>query len=412
MEIPNGSITAQNYYGTEVKSANQKPIRLRFGNWSQSRHWTKPDKPVKNAKDPNGYRRPSNWSGADSGLIATGQLRSFEGIMPTNPAYICQYGGTVAARIVEQAVTPLSPNNVRMKVLNNIRDEVFDVAMVLAEMQGTVNTLSSNLLRVGRSLQAVKNRKPVHFDYLMHGRRPPNLRGRRADKFNREVAGTYLEWKYGIMPTIYDIQGACKGLDMNEKGSLFDNPPLLVARSSDQDTETVNWPTWANAYASTFRGFTSVRVTRAIKARCDFRVDGDGLRGLNRYGLGLGTVATVLYDKTPFSFVLNMAFPLAELIKAWTALAGVNVIGYCETSYIKKQPIKGSVSGVIYGVDEVAKLENFNTGIAFNRVAYYSVPFPVPFVRNPIKTGNVATVLSLFTQLRKPRKTKLDSFHF
>lgn len=361
--------------------------------------FNKPDKPVLSPKI-NGYRMPTAYAAGTTEVFVGAELNG-EGVTPGGQ-WLWKHEGMVPLRCRDLSVLgeELSRNNIRMKILNNIRDEVLDVAMVLAEMQSTASTLANNLLRLGRSLHAIKSRKPTHYDMLMHGRRPRKLEGKRLDKFNREVAGTFLEWKYGIMPTIYDIQGACKALDMNEDGSLFDNPPLMVGRASHRTSEQRTLPFAGNAVHFSVNADVKCTVIKEMKARCDFRVDGDGLRGLNRYGLGLGTVATVLYDKTPFSFVFNMAVPIAELIKAWTALAGVNVLSYCETSYVKVKVIGGTATGHYYGEARgpILPCADF---IKFGRSVYPRPPFPVPFVRNPIKVGNASTVLALFTQLRR-----------
>lgn len=410
MIIVNGSAVGEGEFKSWYYLYKEPETGLEWQNVQYSR-FAKPDVIHRNPII-NGYRSPSPWSGMQQEIVASANLKDVDIIaQPSNHRVKCS--GSVAMRShLLPFGDPPNPNNVRMKILNNIKDEVFDAAMVLAEMQGTVSTLSGNLLRIGRAIQSVKNRKPVHFDFLMHGRRPPNLRGRRADKFNREVAGTYLEWKYGIMPTVYDVQGACKALDMNEDGSLFDNPPLLVARSSDKTVKNVSIPMVGNTSYFEMTGSIPAQLVTEVKARCDYRVTGDGLRGLNRYGLGLGTVGTVLFDRTPFSFVLNMVFPLAELIKAWTALAGVDCISYCETSVRKlKQTGTGSMEGHYY-TPLSGRIPGKAEALAFNRYVDSRPPFPIPFVRNPIKTGNIATVLSLFTSLRKPRTTKLDSFHF
>lgn len=378
--------------------------------FSYSVGFTKPDKPTINPKV-DGYRKPSSyacpairegvgwnsWPGRNWVPLVYG-LEGGSG--PTGPGQLeWKFMGRHVTRVPVFSNTP-NVNNVRMKVLNNLRSEVLDVAMVLAEIRSTANTLTNGLLRVARSMDAIKKRKPENFFYLLNGRRRDNRRP--TDKFLRETAGIYLEWKYGIMPTVYDIRGACKGLDMAAEGSLFDNPPLLVARARDINTDTRNCSmTLAESAGDSRVVSVPVTVRSELKARLDYRVSGDLLRGLNRYGIGLGSVATVLFDKTPFTFVLNMALPIADLIKAWTALAGVDVVGYCETTHVTTTVEAGSYPVTLRGVPLEAKLEEYSD-VAWHRNAFGTVPMPVPFIRNPVKVGNLATILALFTQLRKP----------
>lgn len=371
--------------------------------------FTKPDKPINNPLVA-GYRKPSSYNcpaftvSPDGRTLpnAIGAKWSISGVTfrgnPANSGYT-QYthtGNGCGTGIFSAPVSNV--NNLRMKLLNNIRSEVLDVAMVLAEMKDTADTIGNGLMRIARTMDMVKRRKPDSFYYLLNGRRKDNRRP--TDKFLRETAGAYLEWKYGIMPTVYDVRGACKALDMNETGSFFDNPPLLVARAKDVVQGTGSGSFVLAAASGGFTTTLDIEYYTERKARCDYRVSGEGLRGLNRYGLGLGTIATVAFDKTPFSFVLNMAIPIAELIKAWTALAGVDVVGYCETLYQKAKVKEQTRVGHIQNGPVTFNVKDSPERIGFERRAYASPPMPLPYVRNPIKVGNAATVLALFTQLR------------
>lgn len=295
------------------------------------------------------------------------------------------------ARLLSEAGSSNNMNKLRTQIRNNIADEVFDVSMVLAEMQGTVNTATTMLNRIGRSMVALKRRKPQSFYYLLEGRRRDGRKP--TDKFLRTTAEEYLQWKYGIMPSVYDLQGALKGMDINEKGSLFDNPPLMTARSSVSSTSERSF-TASSGWMYPIQG-VNFTVKTEVKARCDFSVKSEGLRGLNRYGIGLSTIPTILWDKTPFTFVLNMAIPISSLIKAWGALSGVDVRSYCETVYASSRA-SGKVPYEWWDIDY-----EFPEVSQFRRNVFSAPPLPMPYVQNPIKTGNIATVLALFTSLRK-----------
>lgn len=380
-----------------------------------------PDKIVSNPRQFDGYRKPSNWSAVPgyrlglSGSITSGSypvVGHYEGGSLPGSTDTLRSTGSVVAKCPLPGLPDFS-NEVRMKVLNNVRDEVFDVAMVFAELSGTANTLSTNLLRLGRSLDAVAKRKPESFYFLWNGR---TRDGRRpTERFLKETAGAFLEWKYGIMPTIYDIEGATRALDMNVDGSFFDSAPLLVSRASvvvesaySRDLPVTLAGNMTAPNLGPNRAMIPVRgnVKWEHNARIDYTVDGEGLRGLNRYGLGLSTIPTVLYDKTPFSFVFNMAVPIAELLKAWSALSGCSVRGYSETRYMKLKLNRASRTPgnhVRPGYTAVHTMvcEAQDIPAWFTRSAYPRPPMPLPHVRNPVKLSNIQTVLALFTSLRR-----------
>lgn len=373
---------------------------------------------VKNRKQPDGYRTPSSYSGVPvsgkSGTLASTSWSKTVSVplieepkvrVDVRNGYI-KTDTTIGSCLVVvnlsgTSVPDWQRQDLRMRILNNVKDEVFDAAMVLAEIGKTAQTGANLLLRVGRSMDALRRRKPESFAYLMHGRRAVDKR-RLTDKFLRETASTFLEWKYGIMPTIYDLQGITKALDMNEKGSLFDNPALCVARASNSSNGSIEVAVQAHAF-TTFGKRVTVKSRISGKARLDYRVESDGLRGLNRYGIGLGTVATVLWDRQPLSFVLDMALPIADLIKAWTSLTGVKPIGYTETFYKEFSVPSADIS--IKNVNGQFTQRAVTPTIrltGFERLGRSAPVMPVPFIRNPLKVNNLQTVLALFTQMRKP----------
>lgn len=356
-----------------------------------------------NPKDSDNYRRPSNYSVYVSShqkplkYHLSGSVKTFSihGDMSETTM-----GGSAGGYFTPFDTGPIDYNmqqELRAKVLVNLRDEVFDLSMVLAELDSTASTGAQLLGTIGRSLQAVARRKPKHYAYLLRGTVP---KGRNTDVFLRESAGVFLQWKYGIMPTVYDLQGVCATMDMNRDGSLWDNPPLLVARASVKRTtyETVQF---IAEQIPGPRPELLVETERTAKARIDYIVSGEGLRGLNRYGIGLGTVATIAWDKTPFSFVLDMVFPMATMLKAWSALGGVNVKGSTET-YMIKHKVRGGVHTLPYQNDSRRyRWDDYESPLLFQRIGGTSANFPLPYIKNPIRVGNLQTALALFTQLRR-----------
>jgi len=386
------------------------------GPWYETRSaglswFNKPSEPKYNAIDPTGYRAPSDWYGTLERISVDVTLTGTSMVPwgPWAPGVYSQTeykGNTVAQFSVAdfgdwrvQLLQEANKNALRTKILGNVKDEIFDAAMVIAELQGSVNTVATGLYRIGRSMLAIAQRKPEAYHYLMHGRTRDNRRP--TDKVLREAASTYLEWKYGVMPVVMDVQGACKALDINENGGLFSNPPLLVSRAEIRDEGEISSPGYFEVMGLKRDQNFTIRTRSTCKARLDYEIDAEGVRGLNRYGLGLGSVATLAFEMTPFSFVLNMGFPIAELIKAWTALQGCNVKGYTETYHCEYTVLAGGAPANTSDGLPHHVWQQTGPYQSFIRSGSVTVPMPMPYVRNPIKSGNLATVLALFTQLRK-----------
>lgn len=380
----------------------------------------------RNAKQADGYRTPSDYHMAfTSKYPALSNKESVGYLLRGRVSHLRNEPSSLGGKwfhmtgdFVSRLSTPPIPSyytwalqqEARMKILNNIKDEAFDVAMLLAEIGKTATTASNLMLRIGRSMDAIRRRSPESFMFLMHGRMGVDKR-RLTDKFLRETAGIFLEWKYGIMPSVYDLEGVTKSLDSIAEGSLFDRPPLMVARATAKRTDTMSCNM---SYEQLFSRTSELSVVydTSVSCRADFTVSGEALRDLSEYGIGLTSVATLLYDLTPFSFVANMVVPMAELIKAWGALAGVEVRGYTETLYTKYKVPKHTYSGNYQSWRNVKLITEAQNFTEFVRTGSSSIPMPLPFIRNPVKVGNIQTVLALFTQMRgrPPRQPKLHGF--
>lgn len=363
-----------------------------------------------------GYRNPSSYSASrlfennTCGYATVEPVRSPDA-GPWPGAWWNEFTGTHRVTIGNRrnGSPPFnSTQQLRTKVLTNVQDELFDVSMVLAEISATAKTGSDIMLRIGRSMHALYKRDVRVFERLWSGKLPTGrdgkpITGRYLDRFNRQTASMYLEWKYGIMPSVYDLQGVTKALDALEKGSLWSNPPLLVSRAVNRSTDTYKVPmTVHEAGGTTAHSQIDVMDRITHKCRLDYTVESDLMHGLNRFGLGLTSLATVAWDKTPFTFVFDMVVPIAQIIKAWGALSGVRTMGYSETWHVHRElsapqgvPNQRS-SGTATNVITLSA----NTEELMSRAAYKNVPMPLPFIRNPVKVGNMATVLSLFSQLR------------
>lgn len=384
---------AYDRYGNKIdaRSSTLSPLVL-----SQST----PDKKFNNPVV-NGFRAPSPWSmSMPSGVLVKARF----------PAYLARglYGSSLwSAQAGSWATVPTnwpkpSEDALWTKCRNAVAEETMDVAMVLAEMQGSVDLITTGLSRIARSMELVRRRRPHHFYYLLNGRTRDNRRP--TDKFLRETAGTYLEWKYGVMPSVMDVQGGLDSLIELEQATFFGRAPVMTARA--RETATSEITTQAVASIEYFRAYVELtwQLETQLYARIDYEVNCEALRGLRRFGIGWSTIPTIAFERTPFSFVLNMAIPIADVIKAWGALAGVSVRAVCMTRYHKATIGHKLVGTAFVGwtPDPEARDVEVTKGFSsFTRNPLSRVPIPMPYIRNPVKTGNLSTVLALFTQLRK-----------
>lgn len=421
MIIKGPSKRRHSYNSYTVELNGIETLREEYSNTSST--LTELVRPDRNYNNPeiNGFRKPSPWFGRKNGRFEGASvdepIRFEEGSAPGNIVRASGHLSKLISGVIwTHSVRPdyNKLQHLRTKLLNDVRQENLDVAMVLAEMSSTVDLIGDGLMKIGRAMDTVKRGYPRHYSFLLTGRRPA-LKGARLSEFNKRSSELWLSYAYGVTPTVLDIQGACASLEEASSG-LFSGPPRLVARANEK---------WESGFVNPSLSTGDDRpgptldlvgarprlvAENELHARCDFMVDGDLLRGLNRYGLGLSTVPTLLFERTPFSFVLNMAVPIASMLKAWTALAGTNVLGYSETQFVRTVvewdsfPSAYRFGGYLgrYRPQPITVPGGRTSGaFAFERKVYPEPPMPMPYVRNPIKPRNLATVLALFTTLRK-----------
>lgn len=284
------------------------------------------------------------------------------------------------------------------RLYSNVHAEKMDVSMALAEFGQSVNTFQTAAMRVLRSMDTVRLKHRRSFDYLMHGR----VTDRRiTDAFLRDTQSIYLSWKYGINPTLSDIRGFTEMWDPDATDPSINGAFFLTARASSKSKRLTTCRVEVTQ-STAATGNVPAEIVNEIAMRLDYRINNSTLRGLNRYGIGLTSLPTVVFDKTPFSFVLNMLVPISETIKAWGATQGTSTLGFTETDYQSLNLRYGSFSsanGAVIGVTP-------QSYVNMVRRAGPNGPPAYPYVRNPVKTGNLASVLALATTLRKPEELK------
>lgn len=225
--------------------------------------------------------------------------------------YVQTHQGTVEGWFGLQSVPTPWTNNDDLKLLNKLKDKIVggsaNVAVSLAEMGETLTSLKSVVKRVDKLLTHAATfadlRGKAKWRYA---RSLARAAGRR--KPIRTTANYWLEWRYAVRPLLYDIDG-----HLETVANLNNRPDRTKYRAS--------------TYALTGKlGNFGMQITRKVTGRVMLEVTTQPNK-LLIYS-GVTDPASVLYEKLPYSFVLDWFLPVGDFLRAvdlWRKVDGLYV---------------------------------------------------------------------------------------
>lgn len=316
------------------------------------------------------------YSSGASIYIKDGDTDVRGGIGPPN--YI--YYGTASSAGLYPAVSDNMVNRSVTEALNKMSASKINIAVSVAEAKTTMNGIAQIVSRIAKSA--------IHLKRGNIGKALATLTGAKP-KRGTSPSNLWLEYQYGIMPLISDLQGAVAALD---RGLRKDGHHFSVRRRL---TDKIALPPPRSSYdVWKVTGSAHVGVETQLYARID-----------NRYldlinSLGLLNPATVLWELTPYSFVIDWLLPIGNVLDAMTAGVGITYKGgYTnkkswidfEIECCKQTPLNES--------DPLprAKFEN----VCQYRVTYSSLPIPRLYVKSPFSTSHVISAIALITNLKR-----------
>lgn len=209
-----------------------------------------------------------------------------------------------------------------------IREGDFNLAVAGAEIGDTVDTvvnsvravndmfigtLTGNWPRVMRGLGRVFGQSNL----------PSNKAWRRALR-SGDISGAWLSLRYGWQPTIQDIYAAMKFIEQKCKG-----PRSLTYRGSSSRTVEISGAYFPHAVGAV------AKVTRRFRVGyiCTLQEPPSTARQL-----GLLDPLSVLWEKLPFSFVLDWMIPVGDYLGTCSQLIGLT------NSYVKQDGLRETVA--------------------------------------------------------------------
>lgn len=133
------------------------------------------------------------------------------------------------------------------------------------------------------------------------------------------VSENWLIYRFGIMPTIYDIEGFT---------NFLRNPVKMSPRLTSRSKQTISSGTVTSStpYTETYFGgnvtrTSSVEIT--VKGGCLYEHEGSVV---NRLGLELQAIPEAIWELVPFSFIVDRIVNIGDFIAASVPKTGVKVL--------------------------------------------------------------------------------------
>lgn len=294
----------------------------------QSRYFQRSD--VKVNPMVNGWRAPSPYS-SDEWVVQYAEYRSAIDWLP------CWGGGMWNYKLTGRVHTGhcyFASENIQPQwrepverhwdplyfmALKQAKDQAINLAITLATVNQTIDLVSGNLRKIATAMMQARTRD---WDGLL---RTLGIRYNwRAS--SRDIAGRWLEVAFGWSPLLSDIYGAIDEVGRTNQETGF----TIVSRATNRLVEEVVDVSykgqWRNVISNAaYYAVGQGKVTRQESYRVNlwFEVDSPALKRAS--ALGLTNPAEVLWDLTPWSFVLDWVVPIGDWIRSLDAGFGLNL---------------------------------------------------------------------------------------
>lgn len=383
-------------------SAKQKtPLPVRIKTWtyagrtySRQAGWIYP--PKKRKVSPTAWRNPTPYSCS----LEEGDLTLFNGCYqyhdPNSPASYTEVGmlRCDSFDVKCPALGSFDPGlstRAEIAALNKLKDQSVNLAVAFAERSETAALLVGTLSGLAKAARSLS-----HGD--MRGvARGLGLKGSPKVPRGQTFPQKWLELQYGWQPLYNDVFGAVAALH-----SADQSEPKRYAQTVKGKVSTT-----ANNYSSAYhnycyRTYKQERFSEGAFVRLDYFLRNPFLASLA--SLGITNPAEVVWERVPFSFVVDWFIPIGSYLSSMDSALGWDFRGGSLTKVKRRfwtagitaapNPAgpNGFQAGTIYGEARVRQL-------MLSRTVYSKSPVPrVPPFKNPFPQNgkHIANALALF----------------
>lgn len=303
--------------------------------------------------------------------------------------------GRIISGVGEEAHIALWDGNDVLKLYNKLADKArghsFNLGIAAAESPQLLKTVALNLNRVSQAYKALKAGRldlaaralgttQSNTYYGKHNGKPIVI-GKSKPLVLHDISAAWLEIQYAWYPVIKDIYEAMKAFS-----AITDLPRV--------ERFTVRTSRELKSIELTSSG---IELKKTTKISLQMIYEMTEALSIPR-SLGLTNPATILWEKTPWSFVIDWAIPIGSYLDALGVIPALQG-RFCETKKVVTTCVGRNVKPPDWAWYEGAALSSKSIYMTRTIPVGLSVPFPEFKPLNKIlTTGHVLNALALLHQ--------------
>jgi hypothetical protein len=280
-----------------------------------------------------------------------------------------------------------------IEALLALKDQKVNLGVALGEARETARFVGESFAAIGQSIRYLKRgniRKSIQ-----RLRRMSNLVP--GERSLARIPQNWLRWQYAAKPLIGEVNGACMELSNLSEEPLWVTTAKGFVTEKEEGVDNLDF-TDLNLYSSDVEW----RTRRGVFVRLDYLPEEEFFSRLT--SLGVTNPLEVVWELTPFSFVLDWAVGIGDWFAVLDATAGYRFLSGSR-SELREIVMKSTGSDrplnwqTMFAKEPTGVLRNWSCErrvFDLDRTVYYDTPFiALPPVQNPVSFGHVANGLSL-----------------
>lgn len=288
-----------------------------------------------------------------------------QGTLPTSFFGGGNFGGKGTPVFIPGAV-----NRCNIKALLMLKNQKVNLGVAFAEAQQTADLVGSVASRIGKSYNALQK---GNF------RQAANALGVNP----RLAPRNWLELQYGWKPLLSDVYGATQALQTAPRDGW-----IVSVKGAERESLNDSWVYTSGVTAAMEweqRGF------RGAFVRLDYTPGNTFFNALS--SVGMTNPLEVLWEKVPYSFVVDWFYPIGDWLSSMDAAYGF-IFKSGSSSELVKTSMVGK--GISWGNSFDASYTRSTKYVRLVRKVLSSSPIPFPpGFKNPVSVGRMANGMSL-----------------
>lgn len=358
------------------------------------------------------FYRLKSWSGGDGKYNSNGDLNwhsytvnaetttKVKSIpwLPYFPNGLWIGGTGESAHLVEANWGANDQLKLYSKLADKVRGHSFNLGVTAAELPQSLKLAAVNIRRISQALNAVKHGRidqalrvlgtqPSKSTYLINSKGKTVVLNGQRKLVSKDISAAWLEIQYGWMPAVKDIYEA-----MSAFSAIMDSPRKSRVVATTRRVSKSQYITPGSQISNRKTTRTTGRIVYEMTE----------LMSVTR-SLGLENPASVLWEKTPWSFVFDWAVPIGSYIEALGVIPQLSG-KFCQT-------VKRETNSVGVGTNRPYKGASVTSrSISLVREIPASLYVPTPeFQPLPkiLSVGHVLNALALLHQVARDPKVPL-----